>query len=296
MGLILGSVQFGVEYGITNHAGQPSLDTAFETLNAAWDAGIRVLDSAQAYGNANKVITEYHKHHKQRFSIINKVMRYPQKTEESAASLLRERDEMDIEKFDCVMFHYAGSVNSEVPRSFLEEFKKLGVADRIGLSIETTDDYLVLKDRFDFDVVQLPLNILSRNFMPDKFLEDLKQNNVEIHARSAFLQGLLLGNISDIPPYLGPLASPIQKFQKECAALGISPATGCFLFLLQSPSIAHIVTGAQNAAQLQEIIKAYEAAQNCKKALPWKDYAVDDFDLVHPSKWATLNQKSAKII
>ena len=120
------------------------------------------------------------------------------------------------------------------------------------------------------------------------------QNNIEIHARSAFLQGLILDKISDIPSYLKPLTSPIQKFHEDCAGVEISPAGGCLLFLLQNPSIAHIVTGAQNAGQFQEIVKAYEMAQNSKETLPWKDYAVDDFNLVHPSKWASLNQNSAK--
>lgn len=294
MNLILGAVQFGVNYGVANKSGQPSRDVAFSTLDAAWDCGIRTLDSAQGYGQANQVIADYHMAGGHKFSVINKVMRFPAEVSALMDSLVRERDASGIDKFDCIMFHYAPSVGIDFPDMFLDDLKSCGLADRVGLSIETPMHYNSLKDRFSFDVVQLPLNILSQNFMVDEFLNELKNNHVEIHARSAFLQGLLLGPIADIPPHLSPLTDKIWKYQNDCRALNISFLTGCLMFLLQKLQIDHIVVGAQNPEQLYEIANAYKMAEVAlaqEKIMDWQSYASNDFQMIHPSSWAELAKK-----
>jgi aryl-alcohol dehydrogenase-like predicted oxidoreductase len=295
MSLILGSVQFGVKYGITNKEGQPSRDVAFEAMDAAWNAGIYTLDSAQGYGQANQVIADYHASRAHRFSVINKIMRHPEAPENMLSSLARERDAMGIDKFDCIMFHHAPSVADEFPALFFEELKKEGITDRTGLSIETPEHYHSLSRRFHFDVIQLPLNLMSQNFMPEQFMTTLKQDGVEIHARSAFLQGLLLGNPADIPVYLTSLTSKIDKFQGDCLTLKLSYLAGCLLFLRQSPLVDHIVVGAQNARQLQEIAQAYEDAGNAfaqGENMDWHTYASDNFAMIHPLSWLEMAKRA----
>ena len=68
--LILGTVQFGLNYGINNTIGKMSEDKVFELLETAYDLGIRTLDTAEAYGNAHSVISNFHKQSKKRFNII----------------------------------------------------------------------------------------------------------------------------------------------------------------------------------------------------------------------------------
>lgn len=295
MSLILGAVQFGVPYGVTNHAGKPSQDAAFEAIQAAWDAGIRTLDSAQGYGQANQVIADYHAAHKNRFSVINKIMRHPQDPQEVIDSLLRERDQMQIERFDCIMFHYAPSVPDDLPHNFLDDLKKKGLTARVGLSIDIPANYESLQSKFSFDVIQLPLNLMSQKFMPIKFLEDLQKSSTEIHVRSAFLQGVLLNKPEDAPSYLAPLAGKIRKFQDDCESLDITPLIGCLLFLLQNPLVDHIVVGAQNAGQLREIVAAYQDAETAQlqgKNLDWLTYASDDFAMIHPLSWLEMAKKA----
>ncbi len=293
MSLILGAVQFGMEYGVTNKSGKPASAEVFDTLDTAWDAGIHVLDSAQGYGQANRMIAEYHAARSQRFSVINKIMREPENPEEVISSLLREREEMGIEKFGCVMLHYAPSVQSDLPGQFLEDLKSSGITERVGLSIETPADYKGLAKRFHFDVVQLPLNFLSQDFISDDFLRDLKEDGVEIHARSAFLQGLTLANPHEIPDYLSGLAPSIHAFHNDCTETGVSPLTGSLMFLEQKAFIEHIVVGAQDSRQMKEIVAAYALARDALrqgKNFPWRKYAFHDFRLVHPSRWGELRK------
>ncbi len=298
MNLILGSVQFGMPYGISNNAGQPSRDTVFKTLDTAWNCGVRILDSAQAYGQANSIIAAYHKLQEKRFSIINKIMRHPEDPANILSSLSREMDMLGIDKFHCIMIHHAESLPHDLPVSFFETLKTK-FTDRLGLSIEIPDDYHKLKEQFYFDIIQLPLNIFSQNFISDNFLQELKKRHVEIHIRSAFLQGLAITNPALAPAYLGSLASKIQNFQKDCEQHGISPAAACFLYLLEKGLIDYIVSGAQNPTQLEEIFSSLKEAytfQQQAKNLIWKNYACGDYDLVHPSCWPKLQEQYARKI
>ena len=71
---ILGTVQMGLDYGINNTNGQVSLENSHEILEYAFNHGIRILDSAEAYGNAHEVIGSFHKNHPDKlFEIITKL-------------------------------------------------------------------------------------------------------------------------------------------------------------------------------------------------------------------------------
>jgi aryl-alcohol dehydrogenase-like predicted oxidoreductase len=295
MNIILGTAQFGVEYGILNFSGRPLTEEVFSTLDMAWSCGIRVLDSAQAYGQANKIIADYHATRPHRFSVINKVMRHSESVEETLSSLRHELGALKIDSFDCIMLHHSASVPASLPKSFLDGLKGDGIAKRVGISIETPEDYRALQGRFNFDVVQLPLNVLNQKFMPDQFLDELKNKNIEIHARSAFSQGLLIGKIQEIPAYLQTVIPNVRSFQEDCLALEISPITGCLLYLLHNSAIDNIVVGAQNQSQLAEIMGAFGAAQGARqqgKKLDWNSYACHNFDLVSPLIWLKLKEES----
>ncbi len=54
MRLALGTVQFGLDYGISNHDGQVSDEELDAIIALARQAGIDTLDTAQAYGNAEQ--------------------------------------------------------------------------------------------------------------------------------------------------------------------------------------------------------------------------------------------------
>lgn len=290
MKLVLGAVQFGVDYGVANSQGMPSMDVAFETLDEAWCAGIRILDSAQGYGCANKVLSAYHSRSENRFKIINKVLRHPPHDaadiDKIVHSLTDERQMLEIDAFECVMFHYAFSVNHVVPDDFFSDLKRQGITRENGLSISSVDEYKTLSNRFCFDTIQLPLNILNAAFFPDSFLEQLAGRKIFI--RSAFLQGLLINRSDEMPSYLRALKSLIDKFKADCSTLDISPIVGCLLFLLEKKYVDYIVVGAQNRQQMQEIVAAYKDAEylrSCDVSMNWKCYQSTEFDLVNPPAW-----------
>lgn len=290
----MGTVQFGLPYGVTNKAGRPPLEQAFAVLDSAWDAGVRMLDSAQGYGEANQVIAEYHAQRPHRFGVINKVLRQPADVNFVYETLERERDALLIDAFECVMFHYPASVGRDVPDDFFSQIHARGLSKRSGLSMESAQDYQWLRQRFVFDVVQLPSNPINQKFITDAFIDDLAQELVDVHVRSVLLQGLLLAGAS-VPVYLKPLSILINKMTQDSERYGISMLEACLLYHLQRESVGHIVVGAQDVHQWQEIVDAYKKANFIKArvTLPWHDYACDDFDLVYPVQWEKLKTKNS---
>lgn len=290
MGLILGAVQFGVAYGIANKAGKPPLDQAFEVFDRAWESGVRILDSAQAYGDANAVIAAYHAQSPNRFRVINKTLRNAEPVAAVYDALARERDAMRIDHFECVMFHHAATIGADIPDDFFAQLSARGITERSGLSMELPRDYEGLRERFLFDVVQLPSNPINQKFITPGFIESLAQAGVDVHVRTAFLQGLLLSGAT-VPPYLAGLSPLIDRMAVDAAAQGISMLEACFLFQLQNEAVGNVVVGAQDAQQWQEIAAAYERAQAIRTqvSLPWADYACADFSLSFPLQWLKLN-------
>ena len=294
MTLILGTVQFGLPYGVTNTAGKPSLAQVFAVLDSAWENGVRVLDSAQGYGAANQVIAQYHAQRSHRFGVINKVLRQPAEINSIYEALTREREALLIDEFECVMFHYPPSVGPDIPDDFFSQLHTRGISRRAGLSVESPQEYQGLKQRFSFNDVQLPLNPINQKFITDSFLNSLAENQVSVHARSAFLQGLLLAKTS-VPSYLKPLSLLIDRMAYDSERLGISMIAACFIYVLQKNPVSHVVVGAQDVQQWLEIVDAYKKAEAIKDSitLPWHDYACNDFDLVHPVQWEKLKTKGA---
>lgn len=289
MKLVLGTVQFGLSYGVTNNAGQPSPEQAFAVLDAAWDANVRILDSAQEYGEANQVIAQYHAARPHRFKIINKVLRHSAAVESVYESLARERDSLQIDQFECVMFHHPASVNESVPDDFFSQLQQRGISARAGLSFENPQEYRRVSGRFPFDVVQLPSNPVNQKFITGDFIDSLARAGHDVHVRSLFLQGLLLAGAS-VPPYLAGLSPLIERMKQDADDRGVNMIAACLLYALQRPSVGRLVVGAQDVEQWQGIIDAYRTAEALKNSitLPWQAYACDDFDLVHPVQWPKL--------
>ncbi|HWK99975.1 MAG TPA: aldo/keto reductase, partial [Parapedobacter sp.] len=52
----IGTVQFGMDYGVSNRAGRTSLDEVDKILEYAQRMGINLLDTARSYGDAEAVL------------------------------------------------------------------------------------------------------------------------------------------------------------------------------------------------------------------------------------------------
>ena len=219
MKLILGTAQFGSNYGIKQD-GQPSLPEIDRILKTARRAGITKVDTAPAYSNTVDF---------DQFKVITKT---PYNLQDCYA-LLQHDPNGDIEEI-------AG-------------FKILGFTKKIGISVYTPEQLERVIDQID--IVQIPLNLADNRFMP--YLPELRRRGIEIHARSAFLQGALLIGAYGLP---------------QCKV------ADCLGFVL-AQDVDGVVVGVNTAEQLQELIKV--------KPNNLKGFGITD-DRVRPDKWGEL--------
>jgi len=248
--LALGTVQFGLPYGINNQSGVPSDDELAEIFRTAKEAGIEILDSAQGYGNAEERLGKLSKNE---FKIITKFKNlkspYPFHTE-LAESLLK----LKSESVYAYMAH-DGNLLIENPSWWegLQIAKQRGLIKKIGYSLYSVDQLEILfANNMIPDIVLFPYNILDRRF--EAFLPKLATLGVEIHTRSVYLQGLLQMDPNRILDYFSPLKPHLSLIREIAIKNQLTIGQICLGFAINNALINKVVVGIDNLFQLKENI------------------------------------------
>ena len=286
--LAIGTVQFGLNYGIANHGGQISRSEAKAMLQLAKENNIDMLDTAVAYGDSETCLGEIGT---QDFKVVTKLPAVPENCDdisywvknEVRSSLLRLR----LKEIYGILLHkpsqLLGSNGAKLFKS-LNELKSKGIVKKVGVSIYAPNELDELSLYYDFDLVQAPFNIIDQRLQRSGWLERLKNNDVEIHTRSAFLQGLLLMAKADIPLKFSKWDSLWDLWHKWLEENYVSAVHASLAFPLTFPQIDRVVIGADSVDQLKQIISASKCLLNIK--LP--NLYADDECLINPSKWNQL--------
>lgn len=284
--LCLGTVQFGMDYGIQGN-GQPDLSKAIEILTTAYDAGIRTYDTASAYGNAEHVLNIF----LSQSSIHRKNVRIISKTKSSDLQILNDAksslENIGIPYLDGCLLHDADLVFSSNAVQNMRCLKETGMTKEIGVSVYTPEQALKCLD-YDFvDIIQVPYNIMDRRLDKCNFFTKAKSLGLDIYVRSVLLQGLLMMNTSKLPPNMKFAEPYIQQYQTICKNNGITTFEGAVGYVLQHGDIDYLVFGVDNLNQLKEYI-AYSRKQEEKEI--WKifrGYFTDMPDkLLMPNLWS----------
>ena len=289
----LGTVQFGLNYGVSNSLGKTNLIDVFEILNEAKNFNIDYLDTAPFYGNSETVIGSYHLI--EQFKIVTKIS--PSKKtliNGDDINIIREKFERSLERLHAkavygLLIHNAADLTAkggEKIFEFLQSMKSQGRVTKIGISIYPEDDLSFILKSFAFDLIQLPLNVLDHRLLKNGTLETCKNKGMEIHVRSAFLQGLLLMDIKQIPAYFDPIKSTIITFNDACKSRGISNVEGVYGFIRSIPYIDVVLIGVNNKDQLKANIESWNRMG--KEGFPGIDYSsfsVEQKEFINPSLW-----------
>jgi aryl-alcohol dehydrogenase-like predicted oxidoreductase len=201
--LAIGTAQFGQHYGIANKAGQIDITRADQILKYAGKAGIDTLDTAIVYGDSEDILGKIGVSD---WNIVSKIPAVPIDTRDTQGWIIdnvqSSLKRLNIEKYKCLMLHspkqLSGSQGNEIFKA-LSLLKYDGLCDQIGISIYhpyELDEYL---QYYRFDLVQAPFNIVDRRLFTSGWLHRLVSEDIEIHVRSIFLQGLLLMNPTLFP-------------------------------------------------------------------------------------------------
>lgn len=286
----LGTVQFGIDYGISNQDGKTSLDEIEKILNVAMHNGISVIDTAAMYGTSEealgKTLSESH-----RFKIVTKTPRFTssaitsddvQRLEDSFSQSLHK---MKRASSYGLLIHNADdllSENGHLLFAKMSELKQKSLVEKIGVSVYTALQIDEILEKFQMDIVQLPINVFDQRLLVSGHLSKLKKRGVEIHARSAFLQGLLLMSPETLPPFFDSVREHLKNYHRVIHRHGLTPVRAALGFLINIPDINFIICGVNNHTQLKEI---------CAEAVPvesmdFSSFSLSDEFILNPSNWS----------
>ena len=284
--LILGTVQFGLKYGINNTIGKLKKDEVLSLLKVAYSSGIRVLDTAEAYGNAHQLIGNYHKkQEKFKFKIITK---FPHDIKHNLikSKVLEYLDIMYVKTLDVIMFHSFDSFQSNYNViKTLNELKFDGLINNIGVSVYTNTQLESLLNEDLITVVQLPFNLLDNSNVRGDLINQLKIKGKIIHTRSAFLQGLFFKNTSEDMSIVQALKPHLKILNKITKKQGCTMEELALSYCIKQKNIDNIIIGVDSLSQLNANIKAaaYEVNEEAFKCINKID--VENIDLLNPSLW-----------
>lgn len=278
--LILGTVQFGLNYGINNAQGKPEKENVFQILSYAFESGIRYLDTAEMYGNAHDLIGEFHKlYPSKKFEIITK---FPHEFDSSLDDKINTYlNQLAVNHLHAILFH---SFDSYVKhRSELNG--KINKVVKIGVSVYTNAQMEEVINDANIDIIQLPFNLFDNIHLRGELLKKAKEKNKIIHTRSAFLQGLFFMKKDNPNKIRFKLEKELDLISKISLKYSISIGSLALNYCLRQPQIDSVLIGVDSLAQLKENILYAESNVSDEYMNEINAIIIDDIELLNPSLW-----------
>jgi aryl-alcohol dehydrogenase-like predicted oxidoreductase len=286
--LALGTVQFGSSYGVANQLGQVTPNEIGKIMELCRSQGISTIDTAINYGESEATLGKFD------LSNLNIITKLPQIPTGgmSCANWLRCEVEKSLKRLNITKLHglllhkprqLLGSSGFEIYKG-IQALKKDNLVQSIGVSIYDPEDLNLLCDKFYFDLVQAPFNVLDRRMLESGWFTKLNSIGTEIHVRSVFLQGLLLMKKDQRPQKFLRWNALWRQWDQWLDLSGQEPIDACLRFPLSIPEVSKVVVGVDSYHQLQQLI---QAASGATFDLP-KNIFTNDIRLLNPSLWSKL--------
>lgn len=290
MKLGLGTVQFGTPYGVAHAGGATCAREIEHMLALASSGGLVCLDTAPAYGDAEARLGAALAG-ATGFRVITKTLPVdaseitPAHANALRATFMHSLEKLRQPRIHGLLVHRADDLAKPGAPRLLEAMERLRderLVEKLGVSVYSGAQIDRASALAPIDIVQLPLSVLDQRLLVSGHIAALKARGVEVHARSVFLQGVLLMSPERLPPYLAPLRPGLRDYHRALAEQQLTPVEAALAWVRQS-GVDYAVVGAQSAAELAEIVHA--AARITDTAIDCARYAVDDEDMILPPRW-----------
>jgi aryl-alcohol dehydrogenase-like predicted oxidoreductase len=280
----LGTVQFGLDYGINNKKGQIPQKEVFEILHECIRSNINVLDTAHVYGDSEQVIGNFIRKHSTQFKIISKL---PECSPKDVISTFESSlKKLAVDSLYGYMFHnFQHYMANPETWDILLKLKSEGRVKKIGLSLYSPSEleYIINKN-LKFDIVQVPYNVFDCRF--EKHFPTLKRRGVEVFVRSAFLQGLVFKKPSELDPYFSKMQYKIENLHSLASEIDIPLSSLCLNFVVLNEFVDKVVVGVDSNQNLQEIISSSKYCSDVESVLPeLRSFCEDDENMILPTNW-----------
>ena len=282
--LTLGTVQFGLDYGINNKNGKISFPEVKKILDFAENNNIVKLDTAFSYGSSQEVIGKYLFESNKHFKIITKVSatsdnEIKQQFNESL-NILKQT------QVYALLLHNIDDLKKN-PKIWEEliSLKNQNKVKKIGVSCYYPEEIsFLINQGYKLDIVQVPYNIFDQRF--EEILKICKSKQIETHVRSVFLQGLFFKKINELPSQFKSIYDKLDQLQNLSKDNNTSLSSICINFAQINEYIDNIVIGVDSLKNLEENISSLNHLDFVKKNIDaLKSLSVKDENIILPFNW-----------
>ena len=286
--LALGTVQFGLDYGVANSGGRVTFEVTRNIIRQAELNSIDTLDTAIAYGASEARLGQIGV---EDWSVITKLSELPADCQRVGAWVTAQIEQsisrLGVRQLQGVLLHRPDDLLGHNGRSLvkaLEGLKAAGLTRQIGVSIYEPEQLEKLTGIMALDLVQAPLNILDRRLVASGWASRLKDCGTEVHVRSVFLQGLLLMSLDQRPVKFSLWSEIWLKWSRWLESTGFTPLQACLAYVLGVAEVDKVIVGVVSPLQLNEI---FMASQTVLPSLPNWPSSIDA-RLINPALWSQL--------
>ncbi len=294
--LVLGTAQLGLDYGIANKSGKPEENKALEIMKYAAEKGINYFDTAYSYGNSEIIIGKFlyfYKNCKNKINIITKMPSLKNnKVDEKNINnrFFESLHRLRQESIYSYMVHDFNDIknNSYLIAKTFFKLKNDGYIKKIGVSVYDENQIKFLLKNFDFDLIQIPINIFDQRLLKDDILLDLKKRGIEIYARSVFLQGVIFLDRDNLPPKFKSIEKYLEKINNISLKFNIPKEDIALLFIDSINEIDRIIIGVEKIEQLKKNIGTLNRSENfaeIERAINFQDLFIENKEIIDPRKW-----------
>lgn len=295
MKLCLGTVQFGMDYGILGRK-KPALEDAVKCLDYATQNGVLAIDTAAAYGTAEEVVGAFIGKRtvaRERLFISTKLRpnilddcRPEQFAKVIAENLEGSLRTLRLDYVDAYLLHSARYAFRPDILEALDSVRRRGLARRVGVSVYEPEEAVACFQDPHVDFIQAPYSIFDHRMKRSGILDHPQRGGCEIHTRSAFIQGLVTLREDQVPPFLERAKPILRRMDEICERNGVGRVELALAYVKRERSISHLVFGVDGLEQLKEDIELFE------REVPApllddieREFEGIDADIVMPSLW-----------
>ena len=287
--IILGSAQFGMKYGINNIDQRVKLSEIRSILNFARESYLDIIDTAITYNESEQVLGSIGLGS---FKVISKLPKLPSDIldvnlwvkDQTISSINR----LNVKSLHGLLLHspsdLIGSNGSKLKKA-LNNLKSSGLVSKIGVSIYDPEELDNIFPLMKIDIVQCPLNLIDRQIETSGWLSKLYHENIEVHVRSIFLQGLLLIERNKIPSKFEKWSEIWDQWSFKLDSKGLNALDACLSYPLSLKEVNSIIVGVDSTKQLKDII--YVSKKKIVKE-DWYFMISNNRMLINPSNWSDL--------
>ena len=286
--LSMGTVQFGLDYGVANSIGKPTQKSVNDIVEYVYNNGVNCLDTAQAYGDSEKVLGESITN-KENLFIISK-LKSNLFEENLQINIDISLKNLKIKKLYALLLHDSELLYrwEDNHTSLVQNLISRNKIDYFGVSIYSDEDFNLALNNENIKIIQIPFNLFDQRAVHNNWLKLAKEKNKLIFIRSIFLQGLFFMDLDALEGNLIDARKYLEKLHQLKNSLNLSTVELAMSYVDNVADSSILLFGCDTLAQAKENIELYNRLPKLdKETIGTIEYEFQDIkeSITNPTLW-----------